>query len=336
MANKQNFGIISKPTKVKTIIMGCKNGDINKIAFMALILVSLHLPSFAQNLTANLQVAGYTFNYSFEPISGNKYKFIVKNIANANTKEANFSLVYASQGQVMKNGNHIKEVRIYAAKSSPSNAINWTTSLADCLRFLFEPNSSSATVQTAGTMLDKYLAGTKPTTIQLPNTNLAEDAALKLAAKQFIQSYYKIMNLGKNNLVGKNLNGSTQIDNSLSYQYEIGQGAAETDKEISIRQGEKGLVFRTNMRIVEQGNSLNIKVFYAKQKDFSWEIYGSDFWEVNIDRKTGKAKAKKEGLFFPPILEELQENDIAAMLDNDNTQKQVLEWFIKTYQTRLF
>jgi hypothetical protein len=160
-----------------------------KIAYITFLLISLQLSSFAQNITANLQVAGYTFNYSFEPISGNKYKFIVKNIANANTKDANFSLVYASQGQVMKNGNTIKEVRIYAAKSSTSNAINWTTSLADCLRFLFEPNSNSATVQTAGTMLDKYLTGTKPTKIQLPNTKLADAEALKLAAEQFIRSY---------------------------------------------------------------------------------------------------------------------------------------------------
>lgn len=306
------------------------------IAFIACLFVGLQLSSFAQNITANLQVAGYTFNYSFEPISGNKYKFVVKNIANANTKDANFSLVYASQGQVMKNGNTIKEVRIYAAKSSPANAINWTTSLADCLRFLFEPNGNSATVQTAGTMLDKYLTGTKPTKIQLISNNISDKEALKLAAEQFIRSYYKIMNVERNKIGSENLSGTVQVGNGLSYQYEIGQGAAETDKEISIRQGEKGLVFRTNMRMIEQGSSLNIKVFYAKQKDFSWEIYGSDFWEVNLDKKTGKAKAKKEGLFFPPILEGQQENSMAAMLGNDDTQKLVIEWFINTYQTRFF
>lgn len=320
-------------------IMGYKNYDMTKTACLAcifLLLVGLHLPLFAQNIGANLQVAGYTFNYSFEPISGNKYKFVVKNIANANTKDANFSLVYASQGQMMKNGNTIKEVRIYAAKSSPSNAINWTTSLADCLRFLFEPNSNSATVQTAGIMLDRYLTGTKPTQIQLPSNNISDREALKLAAEQFIRSYYKIMNIEKSKIANENLNGSVQLNSGVSYQYEIGQGAAETDKEISIRQEEKGLVFRTNMRITEQGNSLIVKFFYAKQKDFSWEIYGSDFWELNIDRKTGKAKAKKEGLFFPPILEGQQESNFAPMLDNNEIQKLAVELFIKTYQARLF
>lgn len=312
-----------------------KNFDMTKIAFMACIFVSLHLPIFAQNITANLQVAGYNLNYTFEPISGNKYKFIVKNIINANKKDGSFSIVYASQGQVMKNGSSIKEVRIYAAKSSPSNAISWTTSLADCLRFLFEPNSNLATIQTAGTMLDKYLTGTKPTKIQLSSNNISDNEALKLAAEQFIRSYYKIMNIEKNKVANENLNGSVQIGN-LSYEYEIGQGAAETDKEISIRQGEQGLVFRTNMRMIEQGNSLNIKVFYSKQKDFSWEIYGSDFWEVNLDKNIGKAKAKKEGLFFPPILEGQQENNIATILSNDDIQKLLIEWFIKTYQTRLF
>jgi hypothetical protein len=299
----------------------------------------LLLPSFvvAQNINATLQVAGYTLHYEFAPISANKYQFTIKNIANANTDKANFSLVYSSQAQIIKNASKIKEVRIYAAQNSQANAVNWTVSLTECLRLLFdvENNGKTANFQTAGTMLDNYLTGAKPQTADLSPTSTDKEV-LKVMAAQFIKSYYKILNLDTTKKGSSSEKGSITAPNAKQYDYEIGQGRATTDKEFYIRQGENGLVLRTVMKIVSNDNKLVLRILYAKQKDFSWEIYGSDFWEMTFDKTTKQATAKKEGLFVPPVVPLPQSLGNSTPQTEADILRLAAQWFAISYADKLF
>ncbi len=307
------------------------------IFFTLLLFCLCSLALTAQNsITTTLKVANYTLHYELSPIGGNKYKFTVKNIANANTDAANFSLVYASQAQVFMNGSQLKEVRIYAAKNSTSNAINWNISLTDCLRLLFDKTQPTvANLQTAGKLLDPYLVGTLPTNLTFAK-NPTEKEVLQAAAKQFIESYYKIMSIEKSKTANTALTGNVQTETNGTYQYEIGQGAAANDKEFYVRQGEKGLLLRTILRIIEDDKKLIIRILYAKQKDFSWEIYGSDFWEMTLDKNTQQPTAQKEGLFLPPLLTGQQQAPTTPYTNSaEGLQKLAAEWFIQTYQGRV-
>lgn len=283
----------------------------------------------AQNISGITKIAGYTLSYQFTPIMGGKYGFTVKNIENADTDEAAFTLAYSSEAQLITEGNKIKETRIYAASR---NGAAWTVSLIEGLRLIYDYKTETIISQTTGTTLQKYETTSeskKATKLQFSKDKLQETTALHTIASQFITRYYKFFGIGKSIKTVENATISGQVQSQKeTYNYEV--LPSDFGQELSIRHATKGLVYRTTLQAHKDGQPI-ITIFYAKRKDISWDIYSSDSWQMTFDRNTGKALAIKFGLFFAPIPENFKTTSFKTTANETEIVKIAIEVFIKSY-----
>ncbi len=287
----------------------------------------------AQNISGITKVAGYTLSYQFTPIMGEKYGFTVKNIENADTDNAAFTLAYSSEAQLIKDGNKIKETRIYAASR---NGAMWTISLTEGLRLIYDYQTEIIISQTTGTTLQKYetnnaAKGAKK--LQFSKEKLQETTALHAIANQFITRYYKIFGIGKSAKTVENTTISGQVQTQIqsqreTYNYEV--LPSDFGQELSIRHATKGLVYRTTLQASNDGEA-KIMIFYAKRKDVSWDIYSSDSWQIIFDKNTGNALATTSGLFFAPIPENFKTTTFKTNANETEIMKIAIEVFIKSY-----
>lgn len=283
--------------------------------------------AFSQNISGKMKVANYTFFYQATPVSVGKYEFTVKNIEKADTDNAAFVLVYSSQINVLKAENNVKETRIYAANR---NGVSWTVSLEECLRLQYNYQTQTIHIQVIGTELPKYASG-KADKLEFSKDKLTETIAVQTIAQQFINRYYKIFDLGKSPKSNTTaiIAGSINSENGKTYSYEVLE-AGFGQQELAIRHASSGLVYKTSLAIDKKANFV-VQILYAKRKDVSWEIYGSDVWEMNFDRSNGKGICSKSSLFFPPIPQKYQE----TIFKNSATETELLniavEYFILSY-----
>jgi hypothetical protein len=283
--------------------------------------------AFSQNISGKMKVANYTFFYQATPVSVGKYEFTVKNIEKADTDNAAFVLVYSSQINVLKAENNVKETRIYAANR---NGVSWTVSLEECLRLQYNYQTQTIHTQVIGTELPKYASG-KADKLEFSKDKLTETIAVQTIAQQFINRYYKIFDLGKSPKSNTTaiIAGSINSENGKTYSYEVLE-AGFGQQELAIRHASSGLVYKTSLAMDKKANFV-VQILYAKRKDVSWEIYGSDVWEMNFDRSNGKGICSKSSLFFPPIPQKYQE----TIFKNSATETELLniavEYFILSY-----
>lgn len=307
---------------------------IKKLVFLLLFFANFSIANiFAQNISGTTKVAGYTLYYQFTPIMGEKYSFTVKNIENADTDNAAFTLAYSSEAQLIKEGNKIKETRIYAASR---HGAMWTISLTEGLRLMYDYQTETIISQTTGTTLQKYetnyeARGAKK--LQFSKDKLQKTTALHTIAQQFITRYYKIFGIGKSPKTVENATISGQVQAQFqsqreTYNYEV--LPSDFGQELSIRHPTKGLVYRTTLQANKDGEP-KIMIFYAKRKDTSWDIYSSDSWQMTFDKNTGKALATKSSLFFPAIPENFKITTFKTNANETEMVKIAIEVFIKSY-----
>lgn len=280
---------------------------------------------FAQGFSGKVIENGYTFFYQATPLSSGKYEFTVKNILKSNTEEANFVLAYQSHLQVIKDGSQIKETRIYA---SSRNGASWTIANTECLRLLYNYQTSVISSQTVGISLTSIESAAAPK-LSFSKTTLQDKQIIQTIAEQFIKRYYKIFDLGSSPKTEiANMNGETTAENGEKYSFElISQGSGQ--EELSIRHKTKGLVYRTTLLVSNQ-NNFGVKILYATKQDISWSIYSSDYWEIAFNQTTKTATASKSSLFLPAIPENKQKISFNNTDKNDMT-KTAIELFIQTY-----
>lgn len=281
--------------------------------------------SFAQGFSGKVTESGYTFFYQATPLSSGKYEFTVKNILKANTEEANFVLAYQSHLQVIKDGSQIKETRIYA---SSRNGASWTIANTECLRLIYNYQTSVITSKTVGTSLTNIESAAAPK-LSFSKNNLHDKQIIQTIAEQFIKRYYKIFDLGNSPKTEiANLNGEIKAENGENYSFEvIPQGFGQ--EELSIRHKTKGLVYRTTLLVSNQDNFW-VKILYATRQDISWSIYSSDYWEIAFNQTNKTATASKSSLFLPTIPENKQKITFSNT-DKNAMTKTAIELFIQTY-----
>ncbi len=284
--------------------------------------------SFAQNISGKVKINTYTFFYQVTLKSGGMYDFTVKNIKKADTDNASFVLAYNSQLQVLKENNVIKETRIYAAKR---NGAAWTISASECLRLLYDDKNETINSQTTGTELPAIETG-QASKLTFSATKIRETTAIQTICEQFINRYYNIFDLGKSpkTTTKTNFSGTIKASNGEFYNYEILPSGFGKD-EFSIRQADKGLVYRTSSIISRTESSFLIRILYSKRKDISWQIYSSDFWEMNFDLKNGKASALKSSLFLPEIPKNLKNTEFPKNSTESEMMKIAIEYFVNSY-----
>jgi hypothetical protein len=280
---------------------------------------------FAQGFSGKITESGYTFFYQAIPLSGGKYDFTVKNILKANTDEASFVLAYQSHLQVIKDGNQLKETRIYA---SSRNGASWTVANTECLRLLYNYQTSAITSQTVGTSLTNIESAAAPK-LSFSKTTLQDKQIIQTIAEQFIKRYYKIFDLGNSPKTEiANLSGEIRAENGENYSFElISQGSGQD--ELSIRHKTQGLVYRTTL-LANNQNNFSVKILYATRQDISWNIYSSDYWEIIFNQTNKTATASKSSLFLPAIPENKQKITFGDTNKNAMT-KTAIELFIQTY-----
>ena len=287
----------------------------------------------AQNISGIIKVSSYTFSYQFTPIMAGKYGFTVKNIENADTDNAAFTLAYSSEAQLITEGNKITETRIYAASR---NGAMWTVSLTEGLRLIYDYQTEAIISQITGTTLQKYetnneARGAKK--VQFSKDKLQETTALHTIAQQFITRYYKNFGIGKSLKTVENtaILGQVQAQfqgQNETYSYEV--FSSDFGQELSIRHATKGLVYKTTLQSNKDRQPI-ITIFYAKRRDVSWDIYSSDSWQMTFDKNTGKALATKSGLFFAPIPENFKTTTFKTNATETEIVKIAIEVFIKLY-----
>jgi hypothetical protein len=295
--------------------------------FMNLLFVSNIL--VAQNISGKVKINSYTFYYQTTLKSGGLYDFTVKNIEKADTDDASFVLAYNSQLQILKENNQIKETRIYAAKR---NGAAWTISALECLRLLYDYENETINSQTIGKELPA-IETNQAINLRFSRTKLTALLAIQTISEQFIKRYYKFFDLGKSPKITTKINfsGTVKTSNEALYDYEILPLGFGKD-ELSIRQAEKGLVYRTSTIINSTEASFTIRILYSKRKDTSWEIYSSDSWEMIFDRKNGKVIASKSSLFLPEIPKNYKNADFPKNYNENEMIKMSLEYFVNSYK----
>ncbi len=318
-------------------LINMKNSSPTTLKLVVFLLLSITNFSsanlIAQNISGTTKVAGYTLSYQFTPIMGEKYSFTVKNIENADTDYAAFTLAYSSEAQLIKEGNKITETRIYAASR---NGAMWTVSLTEGLRLLYDYQTETISSQTTGTTLQKYetnneAKGAKK--LQFSKDKLQETTALHTIAQQFITRYYKIFGIGKSLKTVENATISGKVQAQFqgqkeTYSYEV--FSSDFGQELSIRHATKGLVYKTTLQS-NKDKQPTITILYAKRKDVSWDIYSSDSWQMTFDKNTGRSLATKSGLFFAPIPENFKTITFKTNATETEIVKIAIEVFIKSY-----
>lgn len=286
----------------------------------------------------------YFYQVEKDPKENGKWLMYVGTVTDEhNTNLAASVKIFSTDMYIITGKDKLASVRIQAAKSFD---YSWAVSRTNFLEANFYWTDGSIKYTLFGTQMhNEYRSEVdeKFTVKKFAPKTLTFAEGVQIVVNQFIMQFDKLFEYPENQDKKPKLatfNNQISFRNEL-YDYEIRRGFFNAgDDNLSIRKGDKGLIYNTLVRIKEakaNDNKLEINIHHVVQNELSWSVYASDFLRTTFDYSTGVVTYQEIGsaLPQPDETEELQKSFDVKKLTLKEAIDIAMQHLIKRYNDAL-
>lgn len=246
--------------------------------------------------------------YQIEPDEKEKGKWLM--YIGTVTDEHNADLaasvkIFSTDMYVVTGNGKLANIRIQAAKAFD---YSWAVSRANFIETTFYWTSGTIKYALFGAQMQGEYASPveeKFVVNQFAPKTLTFADGVKIAANQFIMQFDKLFEYPENQDKKPKLAIFNNIINfrNENYDYELRRGFFNAgDDNLSIRKGEKGLIYNTLVRIKDEqatNGKLVVDVHHVMQNGLAWSVYASDYLRTIFDYNTGEITYQEIGSALP-------------------------------------
>lgn len=316
---------------------------IKKIYFCLFAMLLLCYPAFSQKKKIKKNVASVATNpniintfrfrerYYFyqvepDPKESGKWQMYISTVTDEHSADLAASVkIFSTDMYIVTGQDKLANVRIQAAKSFD---YSWAVSRANFLEASFYWTNGSIKYALSGLQMQGEYASTvedKFVVNKFDQKKFTLADGVKIVVNQFIMQFDKLFEYPENQDKKPKLDtfSNTISFRNENYDYEIRRGFFNAgDDNLSIRKGDKGLIYNTLVRMKEakaNNNRLQIDIHHVMQNGLAWSVYASDYLRTVFDYSTGEITYQEVGFAMP------QPDETQEVLKKFDTQKLTLK-----------